>query len=117
MDEYNKLREIYEGTVYSTEFTPSPYNQTYDSPNARFGAREGGGPSYSRGAIPGAYPGAGASNTYAMGRVPLNSDEESDPVISKIENLMKTAHEDEMMYAVHMLGELKAYIKDLQESS
>ena len=30
---------------------------------------------------------------------------------------MKTAYEDEMMYAVHMLGELKAYIKDLQESS
>ena len=52
-----------------------------------------------------------------MGRVPLNSDEESDPIINKIEDLMKTAYEDEMMYAVHMLGELKAYIDDLQESS
>ena len=105
MDDYSKLSKIYEGYL----------GMSYDQgPNAGY-AYDQGPHSYQRGQIPTVQPGTG--NRYAMGRVPLNSDEESDPVVNKIETLMKTAYEDEMMYAVHMLGELKAYIEDLQESS
>ena len=84
--------------------------------------------SYGKGRLPFAYP-DGGSNTYARGEAgayqvptvsPIGDEEEvqvkdieNKIVIDKIDEYMEQALEDEMMYAVHSLGQLKEYIKSL----
>lgn len=99
MDDYSEMQKLYEGYL----------GMSYDpGPNAGY-AYSQGPHSYSRGQIPTANPGSQGPMT----RVPLNSDEETNPVLIKIEQLMKQAHDDEMLYAVHMLGQLKEFIKTI----
>ena len=107
MNDYKEIYKLYEGYL----------GLSYDSgPNASYTYQQGDN-SYRKGALPTAIPGSG-NNLYAMGQnsqgitAPVGDEEEKHtPVIDKINELMKQAHEDEMMYAVHMLGTLKEYIK------
>ena len=76
-----------------------------------------GHPSIPKGSLPGAYAGS-APRPYEMGLTgngitAVIADEETNPVIIKIDDLMKTAEDDEMLYALHMLGQLKAYVQEL----
>lgn len=117
-NDYAEIQKIYEG--YGGQFTNTMV--------AGQQAAQQGNPSYGKSGIPLAYPGGG-SNNYARGvagnyqvptvaviagdeEVPVK-DIENRIVLDKIDEHMKQAHQDEMMYAVHSLGQLKEYIKSL----
>lgn len=74
-----------------------------------------GQPSYEKGAF--STP-QGSVNVYqknltsAQGPI---SDEENDPVINKLEELMKEADDEGMDYAVLALGKLKKFIEELKD--
>ena len=117
-DDYKELQKIYEG--YGGQFT--------DTMVAGQLAAKQDNRSYGKGGLPLAYPGGG-SNPYARGvagayQVPtavvLSGDEEvsvkdieNQLVLDKIDEHIERALEDEMMYAVHSLGQLKEYVKSL----
>ena len=62
----------------------------------------------------------GAVNQYQMGTVPQTTspieceEVDSNPVLMKIEELLETAVNDEMTYAIHQLAELKEFVKGLE---
>lgn len=117
-NDFAELQKIYEG--YGGQFT--------DTMVAGQQAAQLQNPSFRKGELPFAYPGSG-SNSYARGvagayQVPTVSpigdeeevqvkDIENQIVIDKIDEYMEQALEDEMMYAVHSLGQLKEYVKSL----
>jgi len=117
-NDYAEIQKIYEG--YGGQFT--------DTMVAGQQAAQQGNPSYGKGRLPLAYPGGGG-NPYASGvagnyQVPTVAvvagdeevqvkDIENQIVIDKIDEYMEQALEDEMMYAVHSLGQLKEYVKSL----
>lgn len=103
-------------TIYEDGFRGQSYNPTIN----RTYAAEPSKHSY-RGELP--FNAGGSDNEFA--RMALNTgitiadDEEHEvtgtidkvTIIDKLDDLMKTASNDEMMYAVHVLGTLKEYIK------
>ena len=115
-----ELQKIYEGYGgQSIDFGP---NTQYALANADSNL------TYQKGRLPTAYPNSSGGSAYARGlandyRVPtvvVISDEEvpvkdieNQIVIDKIDEYMEQALEDEMMYAVHALGQLKEYVKSL----
>jgi hypothetical protein len=117
-NDFAEIQKIYEG--YGGQYTPIMV--------AGQQAAQQGDPSYGKGRLPTAYPGAGSSG-YARGvagayQVPtavvLSGDEEvsvkdieNQLVLDKIDEHIERALEDEMMYAVHSLGQLKEYVKSL----
>jgi hypothetical protein len=116
-DDYKELQKIYEG--YGGQFT--------DTMVAGQLAAQQDNTSYGKGRLPLAYPGSGGNNyargeagAYQVPNVFVISDEEvqvkdieNQIVIDKIDEYMEQALEDEMMYAVHSLGQLKEYVKSL----
>lgn len=108
---FRDLQTIYEDGYRGMSYNPSP-NKTY--------AVEPSNHSY-RGSLP--FNAGGSDNEFA--RMSLNTgiaiadDEEHQAtgvvskaeVIDKIQKLMKIANDDEMMYAVHLLGQLKEFVK------
>ena len=118
-NDFDEIQKIYEG--YGGQFT----NTMVAGQQAAQQDKD----SYSKGRLPLAYPGGGAGNNYARGvagnyqvptatviagdeEVPVK-DIENQIVLNKIDEYMEQALEDEMMYAVHSLGQLKEYIKSL----
>ncbi len=112
MSSYRDLQKIYEGGFRGMSYSPSPNsNYTRVDPSTH---------SY-RGTLP--FNAGGSDNEFA--RMSVNTvtaiadDEEHahNGVISKVEildkikELQRTANNDEMMYAVHLLGQLKEYVK------
>lgn len=110
MSDYKQLQAIYEGWQGLSRDT---------APNDRYTAASSNH-SY-RGSLP--FSSGGSDNLYARmatntGVVPVESEEERIDgeisklaVVRKIEELMKVALEDEMMYCVHTLGTLKEFAK------
>jgi hypothetical protein len=108
---FRDLQKIYEGGYRGMSYNPSP-NKTYTA--------EPSNHSY-RGSLP--FNAGGSDNEFARMAantgVVIADDEEHTAtgvisrveVIDKIQELMKTANQDEMMYAVHLLGQLKEFIK------
>lgn len=117
-NDFEELQKIYEGyRGQSVDYGP---NMQYAPANADSNL------TYSKGRLPTAYPGMGGQySDYNYGEAGQNitapvSDEEvpvkdikNHHVLNKIDEHMKKAHKDEMMYAVHTLGQLKEYIKSL----
>ncbi len=113
-----ELQKIYEGYGgQSIDFGP---NTQYAPANADSNL------TYSKGRLPTAYPGMGGQySAYSYGQAGQNitepvSDEEvpvkdikNHHVLDKIDDHIEQAHKDEMMYAVHVLGQLKEHIKSL----
>lgn len=110
MNEYQQLQAIYEGwqglsrdTAPNDRYTAAPSKHSY------------------RGTLP--FSSGGSDNLYARmatntGVTPVESEEERIDgeisklvIVKKIEELMKVALEDEMMYCVHTLGTLKEFAK------
>ena len=58
----------------------------------------------------------GGVNPYALNDIPQTtspvSDEETSPLLDKIDALIKEAESDGMDYAIHQLTSLKAFIKE-----
>jgi len=117
-DDYKELQQIYE--EFGGQFTPTMASGQR--------AAQLDDQSYGKGRLPTAYPNSSGGSAYARGvandyRVPtvvVISDEEvpvkdieNQIVIDKIDEYMEQALEDEMMYAVHALGQLKEYVKSL----
>jgi len=108
VNDYEEIGKLYEGYL----------GLSYDAgPNASYTYKQGDN-SYRKGALPTAVPGSGYS-AYRMGQnsqgiTAIIGDEEENhnPVITKVDELIAKAHEDEMMYAVHMLSTLREFIKD-----
>jgi hypothetical protein len=78
-----------------------------------------GQPSYRKGSLPGAYAGS-ASRPYEMGLTgngitAIIADEEENPILHKIAELMAEAEEQEMAFALYQLGELKKFIDELAD--
>jgi hypothetical protein len=108
---FRDLQTIYEEGYRGMSYNPSP-NRTYTAEPSNHSYRQG---------IP--FNAGGSDNEYA--RMALNTgiaiadDEEHHAtgiigkaeVIEKIKELTKLANQDEMTYAVHMLGQLKEFIK------
>ena len=111
MSDYKQLRAIYEGGWQGLSRDTSPndrYTANFDLKNSykRMGINTGE-----------------ADNLYGLnsnntGVVPVESEEERIDgeisklaIVRKIEELMKVALEDEMMYCVHTLGTLKEFAK------
>jgi len=117
-DDYKELQKIYQ--EYGGQFT----NTMAAGQRAAQQYKD----SYPKGRLPLANPGGGG-NPYASGvsgnyQVPtvtvIAGDEEvqvkdieNQIVIDKIDEYIEQALEDEMMYAVHSLGQLKEYVKSL----
>jgi hypothetical protein len=116
-DDYKEIQKIYE--EYGGQFTPTMADGQL--------AAQQGNPSFRKGGLPLAYPGGG-SNNYARGEAgayqvptvtPIGDEEvlvkdiENRIVIDKIDEYIEQALEDDMMYAVHSLGQLKEYVKSL----
>ncbi len=80
-------------------------------------AAETGRYSYRKGAF--TAPG-GSVNQYQQNSIPTTTSPveceeiDSDPVMMKLNELMKQAEDDEMVYAIHQLGTLKEFIKGLE---
>jgi len=117
-NDYTELRKIYEGYGgQSMNYGPNTQYAPNDaSANLTFG----------KGRLPAAYPGMGGQ--YSAYEYNLNSNNitasaemEEVPekniknyvVLDKIDEYIEQAQEDEMIYAVHSLGQLKEYIKSL----
>ena len=110
MNEYQQLQAIYEGWQGLSRDT---------APNDRYTAASSKH-SY-RGSLP--FSSGGSDNLYARmatntGVTPVESEEEpidgeisKQAIIKKIDELMKMAQEDDMMYCVHTLGTLKEFAK------
>lgn len=110
MSSFRDLQKIYED-YRGMSFNPSP-NVAYHADPSKY--------SY-RGSLP--FNAGGADNAYARAALnvgPVIADDEEDTVlgeiiksavVDKINDLMKTAESDDMMYAVHLLGQLKEFIK------
>lgn len=108
---FRDLQKLYEGGYRGQSYNPSP-NKTY--------AAEPSNHSYKHGISFGSQD---SENVFARAAlntgVAIADDEEHHAegvigkaeVISKIKELMKTANNDEMMYAVHLLGLLKEFVK------
>ena len=78
-----------------------------------------GQPSYRKGSLPGAYAGS-APRPYEMGLTgngitAIIADEEENPILHKIAELMAEAEEQEMSFALYQLGELKKFIDELAD--
>jgi hypothetical protein len=78
-----------------------------------------GQPSYRKGSLPGAYAGS-APRPYEMGLTgngitAIIADEEENPILHKIAELMAEAEEQEMAFALYQLGELKKFIDELAD--
>ena len=111
MSSFRDLQTIYEDGYRGMSYNPSP-NRTYVAEPSKHSYRS---------VLP--FNAGGSDNEFA--RMALNTgvaiadDEEHEvtgvidkmKIIDKLNNLMKTASNDEMMYAVHLLGTLKEYIK------
>ena len=116
-DDYKELQQIYE--EFGGQFTNTMVAGQL--------AAQQGNPSYPKGGLPMGYPvivgnnyARGEAGTYQVPNVFVISDEEvqvkdieNQVVIDKIDEYMEQALEDEMMYAVHALGQLKEYVKSL----
>jgi len=113
MSSFRDLQKIYED-YRGMSFNPNP-NKAYTAEPSKY--------SY-RGSLP--FNAGGADNAYARAALnvgPVIADDEEDAVvvvvgainkssaIDKINDLMKMAESDDMMYAVHLLGQLKEFIK------
>lgn len=110
MSDYKQLQAIYEGWQGLSRDT---------APNDRYTATSSKH-SY-RGTLP--FNSGGSDNEFASmanntGVVPVESEEEQIDgeisklaIVRKIEELMKVALEDDMMYCVHTLGTLKEFAK------
>jgi len=111
VNDYDKMKLLYED-VYTQSFPPNAkYEPSPASPNYSWG----------KGQLP---LGIAGDDPYARGMlthgVEVEAEEEIAPkkisnvdILTKVNNLIAQAHEDEMNYAVHMLGLLKEYIKSL----
>ena len=77
-----------------------------------------GQPSYRKGALPGAYAGS-SPRPYEMGLtgngITAIIDEEENPILHKIAELMAEAEDANMMFAIHQLGQLKKFIDELAD--
>jgi hypothetical protein len=75
-----------------------------------------GSPSYHKGMLPAAGPGGGYSayqkNITGNGITAVIADEEENPILHKIAELMNDAEGKGMTYALLMLNDLKNFIKD-----
>jgi len=117
-NDYTELQNIYEGVGgQSMNYGPNTQYAPADaSANLTFG----------KGRLPAAYPGMGGQ--YSAFEFNLNDSGITAPaemeevpvkniknyiVLDKIDEYVGQALEDEMMYAVHALGQLKAYVKSL----
>ncbi len=120
-NDFAEIQKIYEGyRGQSIDFGPNS-NAQYSPADASANL------TYGKGRLPNAYPGMGGQySAWEYGQAgqnitaPADSDEEvpvkdikNHHVLDKIDDHMKQAHQDEMMYAVHSLGQLKEYIKSL----
>jgi hypothetical protein len=98
-EDFNEL-----GLIYETYYAQKAGGQT---------ELADGKPSYRRGA----FDSSANTNPYAMNSISQTtspiSDEETDPVLDKIDALMKEADSDGMDYAVHQLATLKEFIANL----
>ena len=75
-----------------------------------------GQPSYRKGSLPGAYAGS-APRPYEMGWTgsgitAVIADEEENPILHKIAELMSDAEGKGMTYALLMLADLRKFIKE-----
>lgn len=107
---FRELQKIYED-YRGMSFNPSP-NRGYTAEPSKY--------SY-RGSLP--FNAGGADNVFArnaLNTLVTPADDEEEPItgtvsksaiINKIDELMDKASADEMMYAVHTLGQLKELIK------
>ena len=118
-NDFVKLQEIYEGYGGQARDFGPPSNMKYapgpSGPGLTMGNHSDYLPTGVRGGI----------NQYSAGEAGQNittpiSDEEvpvkpikNHHVLDKVDELMKQAHNDEMMYAVHQLGTLREYVKNL----
>jgi len=78
-----------------------------------------GQPSYRKGSLPGAYAGS-APRPYELGLTgngitAIIADEEENPILHKIAQLMAEAEKEEMVFAIYQLGELKKFIEELAD--
>ncbi len=117
-NDYTELRKIYEG--YGGQSMDYGPNTQYTPADASVNL------TYGKGRLPTAYPGMGGQYSgYEYGQVsngitsPAEMEEvpvkdiSNQLVLNKIDEYVEQAFEDEMMYAVHSLGQLKEYIKSL----
>ena len=110
MNEYKQLQAIYEGWQGLSRDT---------APNDRFTANVDSKNSYERMGINSGESGNSFARMANITRVtPIEAEEETvtgtiskQAIFKKIEELMKVALEDEMMYCVHTLGTLKEFAK------
>ena len=114
MSSFRDLQKIYED-YRGMSFNPSP-NKAYTADPSKY--------SY-RGTLP--FNAGGSDNAYASNEnnftgghpTPISCDEEQyddgdvskKEVIEKIKELQEIASKDEMMYAVHLLGTLKEFLR------
>jgi|TARA_R110000772_G_C13243331_1_gene433889 hypothetical protein len=78
-----------------------------------------GQPSFRKGSLPGSYAG-GSPRPYEMGLTgngitAVIADEEENPILHKISELMAEAEDANMMFAIHQLGQLKKFIEKLTD--
>jgi hypothetical protein len=109
---FRDLQTIYEDGYRGMSYNPSP-NKTY--------AAEPSNHSYRRDSM--SFNPSDSGNLFAYQAnspgIGIADDEEheatgvisKEEIISKIKKLMQTANEDEMLYAVHLLGQLKEFVK------
>ena len=118
MSSFNDLRQIYEGFQGYPNAIPAPNSQyTPQQANPKL--------SFPQMAVNVGH--SGAENTYQVNAMApqvrvIDDDEEEQTsgailkqqVVDKINELMGTAAKDEMMYAVHLFGQLKECIKSIK---
>ena len=108
MDDYKKLAEIYEGYLGMSYDGPTKSYPTNSAPH---------GYSYRKGQLPVGQEVSGGDRMYDAGMagqgitIPVSDEEEvKSPIIDKISEYMQQAVDDEMQYAVYILGELKQFV-------
>lgn len=112
MSSFRDLQKIYGESYLGMALNPSP-NKSYAPEESNHSYRRGG-MRFNSGDSDNLF----ATNALKTG-VAIADDEEheatgvisKEEIIDKIKKLMKTANEDEMMYAVHLLGLLKEFVK------
>ena len=102
MSDFEEIAEIYESfqAVSNGQYSPAQ-----------------GQPSYRRGQLPTAAP--GNANAYQANQIPQTTspvaDEETNPILHKIIELMAEAERDEIPYAIHQLGSLKKFVEEMAD--
>lgn len=114
MSSFKDLQKIYEGGYRGMSYNPPP-NVAYSAELSNHSYRRGG-MGFNAGDSVNMYA---ANAVQSHGPTPISCDEEApiegmiekQPLIDMINKLQKQAVDDEMLYAAHMLGLLKAVIK------